>query len=133
MTTDMPLDTAPRPQKSLAGQQAYQDGLAAEDTVCRDSLSRGYRFVADRWRGRCGEIDLIFEGEREYIFVEVRKARTLDVAATRLSHRQLHRIALSAQDYLSTTLEQPLVPMRLDLAMVDAVGQVSVVENLTLS
>lgn len=122
----------PIPKKTLAGRQAYQDGRAAEDAVCRDYLSRGYSLVADRWRGRCGEIDLIFRRDTGYVFVEVKKAKSLEIAATRLSERQLWRIARSAEDYLANTLGAPWLPMRLDLAMVDRRGQVAVLENLWL-
>ena len=86
-----------------------------------------------RWRGRAGEIDLIFRQGAEYVFVEVKKARSLDIAATRLSERQLWRIARSAEDYLANTLNKPFSVMRLDLAMVDGTGRVDVLENLTLA
>ncbi len=128
----MPFDFLPQDTRELAGQIAYQDGLAAEDIACRDYLLRGYRLIAQRWRGRCGEIDLIFEGNAELVFVEVKKARSFEIAAERLSERQLWRIARSAEDYIGTVAPDPLTPMRLDLATVDGRGQVSVLENLTL-
>lgn len=98
----------------------------------RDYLARGYTLVAERWRGRCGEVDLIFQGANDLIFVEVKKAKTLDLAATRLSQRQLWRIARSAEDYIGTIAGDPMTPMRLDFAMVDAMGEVSILENLML-
>lgn len=127
----MPFDFASVP-RSLAGKTAYHDGLAAEDIVLRDYLARGFSLVAQRWRGRCGEIDLIVRDDAELIFVEVKKARTLATAANRLSERQLWRIARSAEDYVGRIAEDPLTPMRLDLAMVDGSGRISVLENLTL-
>ena len=128
----MPFDFAPEVRRSSIGQVAYQDGLAAEDAVCRDYLARGYRLGQKRWRGRCGEIDLIFRGGDGFVFVEVKKARTLDQAAQRLSERQLWRIARSAEDYVGRVAEDPLTPMRLDLATVDGSGRISVLENLCL-
>ncbi len=118
--------------RKVAGRTAYQDGLAAEDIVLRTYRSRGYQLVDQRWRGRCGEIDLIFSGNDELIFVEVKKARSSDIAAERLSDRQLWRIARSAEDYIGTVAADPMTPMRLDLATVDANGRVAVLENLTL-
>ncbi len=131
MPLDIPFDQVPDP-RTLRGLTSYNDGLAAEDIVSRDYLSRGYRLVAQRWRGRCGEIDLIFQGTGELIFVEVKKARSFDIAATRLSQKQLLRIAHSAEDYIGTVAENPLTPMRLDFAMVDDRGDISILENLTL-
>lgn len=128
----MPFDFAPESQRSSIGQTAYQDGLAAEDAVRRDYLARGYSLVQQRWRGRCGEIDLILRGEDGFVFVEVKKARTLDQAARRLSERQLWRIARSAEDFVGRVADDPLTPMRLDLATVDGSGRISVLENLCL-
>ena len=131
MPFDMPLDQSPDP-RTLRGLTSYNDGLAAEDIALRDYLARGYRLVDQRWRGRCGEIDLIFEGRGELIFVEVKKARSFDIAATRLSQKQLLRIARSAEDYIGTVADDPLTPTRLDFAMVDDRGDLSILENLTL-
>lgn len=128
----MPFDIAPSAEKTRAGQIAYFDGVAAEDTVCRDYRARGYSLIAQRWRGQCGEIDLIFKDHSEYVFVEVKKAKTLDIAATRLSERQLWRIARSAEDYLAHTLKDPFEMMRLDLAMVDQKGDLRILEGLSL-
>ena len=80
-------------QRSLAGRSAYEGGLAAEDCALRDYVSRGYKLLARRWRGQGGEIDLIFESAEAYVFVEVKKAATHDIASTRLSQKQLWRIA----------------------------------------
>jgi len=128
----MPFDFAPDISRSTTGLTAYHDGLAAEDAVDADYRSRGYRAVARRWRGRCGEIDLIFEGAGEYVFVEVKKARTHDIAATRLTQRQLFRIARSAEDFIAGHAPDPFTPMRLDLATVDQSGRFAILENLRL-
>jgi putative endonuclease len=129
----MPLGTSPRDKRSLVGRTAYEGGLAAEDSVLRDYQSRGYQLREVRWRGRCGEIDLIFEYAATYVFVEVKKAATHDIAATRLTEKQLWRIARSAEDYIGSHAPDPLTPMRLDLAMVDGKGRVHLLENLMLS
>ena len=129
----MPSAPIQNTRRSLAGRSAYEGGLAAEDCVFRDYVARGYKPLAKRWRGRCGEIDLIFEFEDVYVFVEVKKAATHAIASTRLGTQQLWRIARSAEDYIGSHAPDPLTPMRLDLAMVDAQGRLGIVENLTLS
>ncbi len=133
----MPFDCAPSDQqpsdaKRRAGKAAYLTGLAAEDTVARHYQDRGFTLLETRWRGICGEIDLIFTGPSGLVFVEVKKARTFDQAAERLTLRQLSRIAKSAEDYVGNHFGDPFVLTRLDLAMVDARGRVDVMENLTL-
>ncbi|MEM7719151.1 MAG: YraN family protein [Pseudomonadota bacterium] len=119
-------------QRSQLGKTAYQDGLAAEDCVRRDYVSRGYRMLAERWRGKAGEADLIFQMANTLVVVEVKKAASVDIAASRLSMRQLHRIAHTAEEYITKGDLDAFMPIRLDLAAVDAAGRVTTVENLTL-
>ena len=67
------------------------------------------------------------------VFVEVKKAATHAIAATRLTERQLWRIARSAEDYIGTHAPDPMTPMRLDLATIDAQGDLQILENLMLT
>lgn len=129
----MPADQAVDEQRSRAGRSAYEGGLAAEDSALREYLARGFKLLAKRWRGRCGEIDLVFDNGDSYVFVEVKKAATHHIAANRLSEQQLWRIARSAEDYIASHAPDPLTPMRLDLAMVDSQGRLKILENLMLS
>jgi putative endonuclease len=127
----MPFDFATS-NRRLAGKRAYRDGLAAEDGVAANYALRGYPVLARRWRGHGGEIDLVCQGEGELIFIEVKKADRHDWAAERLGFDQLERIALAAEEYIGTVADDPLTPMRLDLALVDAKGRIEVMEGLTL-
>lgn len=128
----MPFDFAPSQQKRDAGLVAYNDGLAAEDAVAAFYCARGHAVLARRWRGKAGEIDLVLEGDDGLVFVEVKKARTHADAATRLSDRQLHRIALAGEEYVGRECDDPFTAMRLDLAMVDGAGRIEILENLPL-
>ena len=56
----------------MSGKTAYLAGLSAEDQVARLYETHGYHLRARRWRGRGGEIDLIFEKSGEITFVEVK-------------------------------------------------------------
>ena len=127
----MPFDFAPQDSQVFQGQTAFQDGLAAEEIVSNEYAGRGFHLLEQRWRGRCGEIDLIFKSDDGFVFVEVKKARTHDLAAERLSARQLSRIAQSAEDYVLRVRDEPFAVMRFDLATVDSVGSVDLRENLT--
>lgn len=128
----MPFDFAQSDTRKHRGRTAYHDGLAAEGIVLRDYQQRGYRLLEERWRGRFGEIDLIFAGCGELVFVEVKKSKSHEAALERLRETQLLRIAQSAEDYIARFAKEPLTPMRLDLAAVDKAGEVSIVEGLTL-
>lgn len=128
----MPFDFAPSEEKSWRGRAAYETGLAAEISAAKRYSDLGYVLVDQRWRGQGGEIDLIFRGAAEFVFVEVKTSKTHDAAAESLSMRQLSRIAQAAEEYIGTRTDTPLAPFRLDLATVDGQGTVETRENLML-
>lgn len=115
--------------KKMTGMLANLAGQNAELQVAADYQRRGHRLRANRWRGKAGEVDLIFHDGAEIVFVEVKKARSFSDAARRISPRQQQRICLAAQEYLGT---QPLgldTPMRVDAALVNSHGEVRILEN----
>ena len=108
---------------------SYHAGLAAEDAVARLYAGAGHAIAARRWRGRGGEIDLIAEGGGRTVFVEVKKADTHAEAAARLGPRQMRRLRDAAGEYMGTLPDGLLSEVRFDVALVDAVGRVEVIEN----
>ena len=63
------------------------------------------------------------------IFVEVKKSRSFQRAAERLSRQQMNRIISAAEEFLGTQPRGSLTDVRFDLAMVDGYGQIRVIEN----
>lgn len=127
----MPLDFSHHDYR-LQGLRNYNDGLAAEESVATHYQALGMPVIARRWRGQGGEIDLICKGWDGLVFIEVKKSGSFETAAAHLTFEQLHRIALAAEEYIGTEADDPLTPMRLDLAMVDGAGRIETLENLTL-
>ena len=113
----------------MTGSVGYHAGLAAEDVVAMDYTRRNHGIAARRWRGRAGEIDLIARDGDTVVFVEVKKSRSFASAVTRLSRRQMDRICASAGEFLASEPRGQLTDVRFDLALVNAVGAVSVIEN----
>ncbi|MGY9047173.1 hypothetical protein P775_24245 [Puniceibacterium antarcticum] len=111
------------------GAVSYQAGLSAELRIAQDYERRGYPIACQRWRGRAGEIDLIVRDGDGLIFVEVKKSRTFDRAAERLSRAQMRRIYASAEEYLSTQPLGQLTDVRFDVALVDGQGALRMIEN----
>jgi len=107
----------------------YHAGLAAEDCVMRDYLDEGYHLRARRWRGQCGELDLVLSRGAEIVFVEVKKSRCFDTAAARIGAAQIARLFTTAAQYLGTCPQGALTPSRFDVALVNAQGQVARLEN----
>lgn len=112
-----------------AGRMAHCAGRAAEDIVTRHYLGRGAATRAQRWRGRGGEIDLIFDERGATVFVEVKKAADFATAAARLGPRQIARLYRAAEEYLGRSAGTEPAECRFDVALVDAVGRVEILEN----
>lgn len=115
--------------KSHRGRASHFGGHAAEDIVQRHYQSLGAATRERRWRGRGGEIDLIFEQAGEMLFVEVKAAADFATAAARLGSGQIARLREAAEEYLSIQPEQSPGDCRFDVALVDATGRIEVIEN----
>jgi len=113
----------------MTGLVSYHAGLAAEDCVQRHYLRAGYSLAATRWRGKAGEIDLIMRNGPTVVFVEVKKAATHAEAASRLTSRQIGRISRSAAQFLATQPAGQDTDSRFDVALVDATGQIELLQN----
>lgn len=136
MTTIMPWIEAARPAarrsahlRVARGIAAHASGHAAESLVADHYADRGCEILERCWRSAAGEVDLILRDGETIVFVEVKKAETHDIAAQRISRRQMDRIcqaALLFTDRLPTGWQTDL---RFDAALVDVTGRVGIVEN----
>lgn len=94
---------------------------------------RGFQVIAQRWRG-CGcELDLVFEGDDGLVFVEVKTARTHEMAAQRISRTQIDRILTAAAIFADQHANGAVVDMRFDVALVDGSGEVHILENALMA
>jgi putative endonuclease len=113
----------------MTGSVGYHAGRVAEDMVAQDYVRRNHGFAARRWRGRSGEIDLIMRDGETVVFVEVKKSATFARAAGRLGRRQMDRICASAGEFLAGEPRGQLTDVRFDLAIVNGLGAIHVIEN----
>lgn len=104
-------------------------GLAAEASVLQHYLAAGYALLARRYRGLRGEIDLVLARGASVIFVEVKKSRSFDAALARLGAAQIARIFDTASEFLGTQPQGQDTDTRFDVALVNAHGEISVIEN----
>ncbi len=111
------------------GKTAYLAGLAAEDIVAQDYARRGRPVVTRRWRGPGGEIDLIARDGDCVVFIEVKKSSSFARAADRLTRRQMDRIYASATQFIAGEPRGLMTDCRFDVALVDAMGAVRIIEN----
>lgn len=116
-------------KRARRGRLAQASGSAAEEAVARHYSAQGREIAARRWRSAGGEIDLVARDGAEVIFIEVKKARTHAEAAERLGRRQMDRLCNAAALFLDGEPAGQLTLMRFDVALVDAGGAVTIVEN----
>ena len=119
----------PIDSRAARGRTAFLAGLAAEDIVARAYVAAGYTLVAERWRGRRGEIDLVFETAAGVVMVEVKASKTRDAAASHLTPAQVTRLYATAEEYLATLPNGALTDIRFAVALVDQSGALDILEN----
>lgn len=115
--------------REIRGSIGFHAGLAAEACIANDYERRGYLIAARRWRGQGGEIDLVARNSEGLVFIEVKKSRTFDRALERLSQRQVARLYATAEEFLSSEPDGLATNVRFDVAVMNAQGDIRVIEN----
>lgn len=95
-------------------------GLQAEQRAVQYLQQQGLKLIAQNYRGRFGEIDIIMQDKDVLVFVEVRLRRNGDFggAAASIDARKQQRIIQTAQQYLGGLKYAP--PCRFDAVLIDA-------------
>ena len=116
----------------MSGARSYRNGLAAEEQVVTHYLASGHALAARRWRGQSGEIDIVLRDAEGLVFVEVKSARDVVRAAERITARQLGRVARAATEFAAQEGAGLDTPMRFDVVLVGASGEMDILSNVTL-
>ncbi|MFZ1513584.1 MAG: YraN family protein [Tabrizicola sp.] len=128
----MPFDFVSSParqSRKARGLTNYLAGHAAEASVARHYEDRGIAICARNWRGISGEIDLIGRDGDVVVFIEVKQSKTHDLAASHVSQGQIGRIFATGDEFVAGEPKGLLTDVRIDLALVDGLGRIEVVEN----
>jgi putative endonuclease len=83
-----------------APKSSYAIGIAAELSARELLESKSYHILAQRYKTKAGEIDLVARRGDHLAFVEVKRRKTHDEAAWAIAPRQQARIALAAEVFL---------------------------------
>jgi putative endonuclease len=96
-------------------------GAQAEQWAAQYLQQQGLKLIAQNYRGRFGEIDLIMQDGMSLVFIEVRLRRNTGFggAAASIDTRKQQRIIRTAQQYLATLANTP--PCRFDVVLMDDV------------
>ena len=94
-------------------------GAQAEQQAAHYLRQQGLKPVAQNYRSRFGEIDLIMQDGATLVFVEVRLRRTANFggAVASIDARKQRRLILTAQQYLAGLAHIP--PCRFDAVLMD--------------
>ena len=89
--------------RTARGCVSYHAGRAAELTVSRNYLRRGFALAHERWRGRSGEIDLIVEGHGVVAFSEIkpRSSEAYGHPSEAVDERRRRRLRRAAAEWLA--------------------------------
>jgi putative endonuclease len=93
-------------------------GLQAEQWAVQHLQRQGLKLIAQNYRSRFGEIDIIMQDATVLVFIEVRLRRNANFggAAASIDARKQQRIILTAQHYLSSLKYMP--PCRFDAVLI---------------
>lgn len=97
-------------------------GAQAEQWAAQYLLQQGLKLIAQNYRGRFGEIDLIMQDAATLVFIEVRMRSNANYggAAASIDRPKQQRIIRTAQQYLATLNHIP--PCRFDVVLMDKVA-----------
>jgi len=97
-------------------------GAQAEQQAAQYLLQQGLKPVAQNYRSRFGEIDLIMQDGATLVFVEVRLRRSANFggAAASIDVHKQRRLIRTAQQYLAGLAHIP--PCRFDAVLMDDNG-----------
>jgi len=88
------------PHRRNSIQSSYALGVAAESRARQLLESKSYRIIAQRYKTKGGEIDLVAKRGDHLAFVEVKQRKNQDEAAWSIAPRQQARIAIAAEVFL---------------------------------
>ena len=128
----MPFDFVSSParqSRKARGLTNYLAGHAAEASVARHYEDRGIAICARNWRGISGEIDLIGRDGDVVVIIALKPSKTHDLAASHVSQGQIGRIFATVDEFVAGEPKGLLTDVRIDLALVDGLGRIEVVEN----
>jgi putative endonuclease len=132
MPSDFVADSGFQTARQLRGKRSHLTGLAAEEAVGRRYLSLGYELVETRKRCPEAEIDLLMRKGSELVAIEVKSSATHDLACEHATQAQLRRVSMACERCMQDMAGDGISDMRLDLAMVDTLGRIDVLEGVFL-
>jgi putative endonuclease len=112
---------------------AYASGIAAESDARALLEEKNYDIIAQRYKTKAGEIDLIAKRGDHLAFVEVKRRKTHDEAAHAVTPRQQMRIVSAAEVFLSEREDLSQCSMSFDVVLVSSKRSCAHIEQAFLA
>jgi putative endonuclease len=112
---------------------SYATGVAAESRAAGLLQSKSYSILAQRYKTKGGEIDLVAQRGDHLAFVEVKGRKSLDEAAWAVVPRQQARIAVAAEVFLGEHSELAHCTASFDVILVSPSEGCSHIEQAFLA
>lgn len=92
-------------------------GQKGEEIIAAYLRRDGTKIIERNFRCRYGEVDIVAERDKEYIFIEVRTRRSLQFGTPEesITNRKLSKLARTAEFYLHK-IGKPEAAFRIDVA-----------------
>ena len=111
--------------------KAYEAGLAAEVLVRDHLIEQGFEVLAERYKTKNGELDLIASRGDLVCFVEVKARSSVEEGLHSITQKAQRRLAAAATQWMADVPEiaQEISEFRFDVAVVTPDHQISLLEN----
>ncbi len=81
--------------------QTYQYGMQSESDAIAMLCDNDYQIIAQRYKTKAGEIDIIALQDQTLVFIEVKARKKNELLETVLRHPQIMRIKKAAELFLA--------------------------------
>ena len=111
--------------------KAYEAGLAAEALVRDHLIEQGFEVLAERYKTKSGELDLIVSRGDLVCFVEVKARSSVEEGLHSVTQKAQRRLAAAATQWMADVPEiaQEASEFRFDVAVVTPDHQITLLEN----
>lgn len=109
----------------------YEKGLKGEEIALNFLSLNGYICLANRYKKKGGEIDLILQKDDILVFVEVRVRKSIFEAAESITLKKQHRLTRVAAHFIMHELKEgrSYFYSRFDVVLIDKNGNINHIEN----
>lgn len=112
---------------------SYIKGVLAEAYVCAYLMLYGYKIIAQRYKTKLGEIDIIAKKGDITAFIEVKMRKDRTAALEAVTVRSQKRIIKTAQAYMAKAQGTVVDQYRFDVVVVGLWGKLEHIKNAFIS